>query len=187
MSSQGQSIDNRDAIIATLRADLARVTQERNSIKDVCNEYIIKSQHDEGAIAALNEAKATLRATISALEGELSEKLANQRRHLGEMHDETIAELDRVRNVAKSMIEEQAARIKTLEAGIAERDAAIKVAWQALEISRLMVRNEMMCCEVANVHPGAWPDLLTGCVSGGGIEAALAALAQCREEGNASA
>lgn len=44
---------------------------------------------------------------------------------------------------------------------------------EALESCRLMVINEIECCKLSGRSANAWPDLLTGCVSGGGIEQIL--------------
>lgn len=51
---------------------------------------------------------------------------------------------------------------------------ALTVAREALHIAKFMVENELCSCELAQRQPNAWPDLLDGRVSGGGIINALA-------------
>lgn len=58
----------------------------------------------------------------------------------------------------------------------AELRNAAEAARAALEMCRLMVENEISGLELSGRQLNAWPDLLTGCVSGGGINSALAQL-----------
>ena len=73
---------------------------------------------------------------------------------------------------------------KLLQATTADdRDRAIikellgcaEVMADALRSARSVIKNEIIGCELSGRQTNAFPDLLTGCVSGGGIEAALAA------------
>lgn len=62
---------------------------------------------------------------------------------------------------------------RNLERRLALCRDALKMAHAALDASRMMVENEIGCCEIAGRGANAWPDLLDGRVSGGGIKPAL--------------
>lgn len=51
--------------------------------------------------------------------------------------------------------------------------AALEKAREALEMCRMVVQNEINVREMLGKPTQVWPDLLTGCVSGGGIEDAI--------------
>lgn len=53
---------------------------------------------------------------------------------------------------------------------------ALVKAREALESCTLVIRNEIRCRDLSGYGPGVWDDLLTGCVSCGGIESALTAI-----------
>lgn len=57
-----------------------------------------------------------------------------------------------------------------------ERLNVLEICAKALRDCEDMVKNEIMKCEFAKTSANAWPDLLTGCVSGGGIQSAIAAI-----------
>ena len=57
-----------------------------------------------------------------------------------------------------------------------ERLDVLEICAKALRDCEAMVKNEIMACEFAKTSANAWPDLLTGCVSGGGIQSAIAAI-----------
>jgi hypothetical protein len=63
----------------------------------------------------------------------------------------------------------------------------LREAVNTVEIAVLMVRNEITCCEIAQRSPNAWPDMLDGRVSGGGLTQTLtnlrALLARLESEG----
>lgn len=52
----------------------------------------------------------------------------------------------------------------------------LEICAKALRDCEAMAKNEIMRCELAETSANAWPDLLTGCVSGGGIQSAIAAI-----------
>ena len=70
----------------------------------------------------------------------------------------------------------------TLEFRLATQRASLEKAREALECCRLVVQNEINVKEMLGKLTNVWPDLLTGCVSGGGIHEALAAINAALEE-----
>lgn len=64
------------------------------------------------------------------------------------------------------LIEAQAERIRLLE-------AAGNISEQALEMVRVNVEHEIRAREIAGHSSNQWPDVLTGCHSGGGIIPAI--------------
>ena len=60
--------------------------------------------------------------------------------------------------------------------------AALEKAGVALESCRMVVQNKINVCEALKLHTEVWPDLLTGCVSGGGIMEALNAINELKDK-----
>lgn len=69
-------------------------------------------------------------------------------------------------------------KARDLERRLALCRDALKEAHDALDAARMMVENEIGCCEIERVSANAWPDLLDGRVSGGGIKSAISAVAE---------
>lgn len=59
---------------------------------------------------------------------------------------------------------------------VAELEAIRELALDTLKMVASNIRNELVSREVAGRSANQWPDVLNGCVSGGGVEAAIEAI-----------
>lgn len=55
-------------------------------------------------------------------------------------------------------------------------EAVRELALDTLKMVASNIRNELVSREIAGRSANQWPDVLNGCVSGGGVEAAIKAL-----------
>lgn len=63
---------------------------------------------------------------------------------------------------------------------VEELEAVRELALDALKMVALNIRNELVSREVAGRSANQWPDVLNGCVSGGGVEVAIEALEKAK-------
>jgi len=66
--------------------------------------------------------------------------------------------------------------IEKLRERVGELEGASAVALEALKMVGANIRNELVSREVAGRSVNQWPDVLNGCVSGGGVEEAIRVL-----------
>jgi len=69
-----------------------------------------------------------------------------------------------------------ACEASVLRKRVEELEDVLDLALDTLKMVASNVRNELVSREVAGRSVNQWPDVLNGCVSGGGVEAAIEAL-----------
>lgn len=79
-------------------------------------------------------------------------------------------------NAAVSFWRLHANELDRLRARVKEFEEASAVALDALRMVAANIRNELVSREVAGRSANQWPDVLNGCVSGGGVEEAIRVL-----------
>lgn len=113
-------------------------------------------------------------------------RIAQLERELAEAR-EASAVMQRHMNLARKVAgcadeETLVVTIEKLQSQCATQRAALEKAGEALESCRMVVQNEISIREMLGKPTRVWPDLLTGCVSGGGIEDALTTINAALEE-----